>query len=344
MEKQTSLVYRNEHSYCGPISMVRRLSDGDLVVAFREAKRREVTIHADPTTRTSLIRSTDNGETWHSLVSPDPAGANGVALAEMSDGSLLVSNFRWIFVPLADGRRLRAMGGYRTVDSLGLAAACESIYVTRSTTFGFTWECPHRVDMPGLGFATTAGRIVELEDTTLIMPINGDHGTYVSASSDGGLTWTQRGMVARTGGSRGLQEMRVISTGDAGLLAMMRTPSGNFVSAFSGDGGHTWGEAKKTPIWCGGSSPGDLLLLSDRRVLCTYGHRRPPFGVRACLSSDGGVTWDTDSEIILREDGSDRDMGYPSSEQLEDGSILTVYYWHDEDQTRYLASTKWTLA
>jgi hypothetical protein len=84
-------------------------------------------------------------------------------------------------------------------------------------------------------------------------------------------------------------------------------------------------------------------MLQDGRVLATYGHRRPPFGVRACLSEDEGETWDVANEKVIRDDGLDRDMGYPSSEQLDDGSILTVYYWHEEDQIRHLVSSRWTL-
>ena len=87
----------------------------------------------------------------------------------------------------------------------------------------------------------------------------------------------------------------------------------------------------------------DLLLLDDGRVLATYGHRREPFGVRACLSEDGGRTWDVDNEVVLRDDGLDRDMGYPSSVQLPSGSIFTTYYWHHEDQIRHIRSLKWSV-
>ena len=321
--------------------MVRRLRGGELVVAFREARRREQGMHADPTTRTSLLRSNDRGSSWHSLVTPDSSGGNGVALAQLTDETLVVANFHWVFAPASGGEALQHMGGYRTIDSLGLVAACEGVYLTRSRTQGFTWECPRRLDVGDAGFATCAGRVEELQDGTLILPINTPAGTSVFASADRGETWHQRSVVARAPRPKSLQEMRVISTAEA-LLALMRTPEGDFVAAISPDSGHTWGEAFETGVWCGGSSPGDLLLLDDGRVLLTYGHRRPPYGVRACLSEDGGRTWNTGSEIVLRDDGPDRDMGYPSSEQLEDGSILTVYYWHD-DAVRHLVSTRWEL-
>ena len=64
------IVYRNETSFCGPINMVILLTNGDLVVVFREALWRGYSMHGDPTTRTSMVRSTDGGETWHSQVTP----------------------------------------------------------------------------------------------------------------------------------------------------------------------------------------------------------------------------------------------------------------------------------
>ena len=56
-----------------------------------------------------------------------------------------------------------------------------------------------------------------------------------------------------------------------------------------------------------------MLRLKDGRVCLTYGYRRPPYGMRACLSADGGRTWG--KQIVLRDDGGGRDVGYPRSVQ-----------------------------
>ena len=56
----------------------------------------------------------------------------------------------------------------------------------------------------------------------------------------------------------------------------------------------------------------------------TYGYRLAPFGQRVAFSHDDGVTWDHD--WIVRDDGPDSDLGYPSSVELDDGSLLTVCY------------------
>ena len=44
-------------------------------------------------------------------------------------------------------------------------------------------------------------------------------------------------------------------------------------------------------------------MLSSDEVLCSYGHRRKPYGIRACFSRDGCETWDLSNEVILRSDG-----------------------------------------
>ena len=65
------------------------------------------------------------------------------------------------------------------------------------------------------------------------------------------------------------------------------------------------------------------MTRSSGCVVCVYGDRHEPYGQRAPVSRDG-LRWG--EEIILRDDGANRDLGYPSSVELEDGSILTVYY------------------
>jgi hypothetical protein len=91
---------------------------------------------------------------------------------------------------------------------------------------------------------------------------------------------------------------------------------------YSDDQGHTWAKPYKTPLW---GFPPHLLQLSDGRILCSYGYRRPPFGQRACLSEDG-ITWKLENEVILRDDAPNKDLGYPASVELEPGVVLTVYY------------------
>ena len=70
--------------------------------------------------------------------------------------------------------------------------------------------------------------------------------------------------------------------------------------------------------------PSFLLHLRDGRLLMTYGHRRPPFGNQARLSGDRGRTWS--EPVVVSGDGAGGDLGYPSTVELADGSLLTVWY------------------
>ena len=84
-----------------------------------------------------------------------------------------------------------------------------------------------------------------------------------------------------------------------------------------------------------------MIRLADGRICLTYGVRAAPYRMCAKLSSDGGKTWS--KEIVLRDDGGGRDIGYPRSVQQSDGKIVTVYYFWDKKTgpERYIAATIW---
>ena len=71
-----------------------------------------------------------------------------------------------------------------------------------------------------------------------------------------------------------------------------------------------------------GGNPPTLTRLQDGRICMTYGYRAQPFGIRARLSADEGLTWD--QEVILRDDGGSHDLGYPRTIQRPDGTLVTV--------------------
>ena len=72
----------------------------------------------------------------------------------------------------------------------------------------------------------------------------------------------------------------------------------------------------------------------------TYGHRAPPYEIRARLSEDGGKNWGSD--IVLRNKGGAWDIGYSRSVERRDGRVLTVYYWaRKPQQERTIEATIW---
>ncbi|MHC4874349.1 MAG: sialidase family protein [Planctomycetota bacterium] len=93
-------------------------------------------------------------------------------------------------------------------------------------------------------------------------------------------------------------------------------------------------------------APASLLQLPDKRLVCVYGCRIKPWGIRARVSNDRGLTWS--EEIVLRDDGGSQDLGYPRIIQRPDGKLLTVYYFNSKDDpiqqnggVRHIAATIW---
>ena len=230
-----------------------------------------------------------------------------------------------------------------------MAVVSDGVYLSRSTNDGYNWDSPRPVPSPGIVGSFSHGPVIELDDGSWLIPQEGigpggkEPKVWVSRSTDAGETWEFHGTVADSRDRIGFWELRLLQLPSGRILATMRTQEANFYQAHSDDQGKTWSPYRDTGLWCHGSSPLDMLLLEDGRVLCTYGQRREPYGIYACLLTDEGERWHYDDQVTLREGAPDDDFGYPNSELMDDGSILTVYYWHEEGQTRHLASITWVL-
>ncbi|MEJ7607759.1 MAG: sialidase family protein [Bryobacteraceae bacterium] len=110
----------------------------------------------------------------------------------------------------------------------------------------------------------------------------------------------------------------------------------------SDDNGSTWKLVSEvTPEASSKSSnPPSMIRLKDGRLCVTYGHRLPPYGIKARISSDEGKTWA--EELWLRTGAGNHDLGYPRTVQRPDGKIVTIYYYNDNaDGERYIAATIW---
>ena len=95
----------------------------------------------------------------------------------------------------------------------------------------------------------------------------------------------------------------------------------------SDDGGRTWAFLSRVNDW---GAPGDIVEMHDGRIVCVYGYRLAPPGIRSRVSEDGGRSWG--SEIILRDDGGSWDLGYPRVIELDArAAASTVYYMNRTD-------------
>ena len=312
---------------------VARLQNGDLAVVYREG-----TIHgAEPIGKVSLSRSTDGGRTWLprvTAVDRPNRDDRDPPIFQMSDGTVLLLS---------------------------------PDYLCTSNDFGKTWSEP----MPTPVFGPKGA--VEDEDGNIVYgglkrliqdrftEIDGRparlEGNSVYRSKDKGRSWDLVSLATYTLYMPGrlnyvwYDEPFMCVVPNKFWVFAIRVDLDGFVRVVrSPDRGKTWGRVIKTPVW---GYPQHLLPLRDGRLLMTYGYRRPPWGIRACLSSDCGKTWDLANEVIIRmdagtPDGQPRkvgnaDLGYPVSVQLDDGSIFTAYYFNTAGTNCFIAGTFWEL-
>ena len=144
-----------------------------------------------------------------------------------------------------------------------------------------------------------------------------------------------------------LCEPHAVLLDDGTILAHMRAQGddGTVFSVYqsrSADNGKTWTTPERILPRKGGSPP-HILQHSSGMLICTYGYREYPYGVKAMFSSDQGASWDFGYDIYVN--GVSGDLGYPSSVELEDGSILTVFYAHrSEAEPAVILQQKWRFA
>lgn len=107
----------------------------------------------------------------------------------------------------------------------------------------------------------------------------------------------------------------------------------------SSDGGKTWSEPQLLDLH---GAPPHMLEHSSGAVILAYSRRKEPMGEYVRISKDNGVTWSKDFRISSAP--PDWDHGYPTSVELENGDILTVYYQKCEgDDFASVHSIRWTL-
>lgn len=198
-------------------------------------------------------------------------------------------------------------------------------WVLRSTDGGRSWSrrirCP--VNSPHGPTQLRDGRLLYAGKELWQEP----HRVGVCESSDDGQTWRWLATIpTRTGDDHvDYHELHAAEAADGQLIVQIRnhnaTHARETLQCESTDGGQSWSAPHSIGVW---GLPSHLLRLSDGRLLMTYGHRRVPFGNQARLSTDGGGTWS--EPLTISADGAGGDLGYPSTVELSNDRLLTVWY------------------
>ncbi len=287
------------------------LKNGDLAVVLRGGAP-----HVGIRGRLDLVTSKDSGRTWLAprTIVDTPGDDRNPAFGQLSDGALVLA---YVVVTV----------GY---DQTGLRekdAITDGVYVIRSSDGGATWTSPYKINIVGSRGFSPFGKIIQLADGTALMTIYIDKPeaseSYVYRSRDNGKTWGDPSRIAVR-----YNETALASLPDGRLMAALRSDKGGHLAvAYSHDKGRSWSEPHQ--LTEDQEHPGDLIVLMDGSVVFTYGERNRPYGVRALVSHDGGKSWDKNHLVILADDAPNWDTGYPSSVELKDGRIFTVYYQID---------------
>jgi hypothetical protein len=328
-------VYEAPGEYCAWPD-VARAGNGDLIVLFCRSEE-----HLGPDGTILLSRSTDNGTTWERPVTvfDTPIDDRESGMTVFADGRIL-GHFRSTLHTPSGYAALPPLSYEKSVidrwtrlvespDYTG-AAGMQGGWISISSDAGRTWSAPvHGPDAIHGGIQLKDGSFLAASYRSELDSI----GVYTAPTPE--ARWG-RSTVIRSPqpGSLRFGEPHVLQLPSGRIIMMIRAtarpyndmdPRCVLWESYSDDNGNTWGEPFATPLW---GFPPHLLLLSDGRVVCSYGYRRPPFGQRVCISEDG-VTWKREDEVILRDDAPNGDLGYPASVELEPGLVLTVYYQPD---------------
>ena len=344
------VIYKKKGVYACFPSLLKLEGDA-LITNFNTKIRRS---HIDPTGGSKKMVSYDGGLTWsetqNKFINPKYRTSEGILVRAGAKG--------WRYVSSSQKESLTKEGRYiRNVRKGVIAYLSPNYYRSISTDNGTAWkteiiktpeyilglmgfnESSYLVTSKGVRLVGVYGKKEgrEIDETSFIRSV------FFLRSTDQGKTWQFISLLSSISKEIGFGETSLIETANRKILAMMRSqPEGYLWQSFSNDEGLTWSEPEKTSMY---GHPANLLNLSDGKILCTYGYRMPPMGIRACLSIDNGKTWQIENEYILRADGqgSPGNLGYPISVLLSDDSIFTIYYITLEDGITYIAGTKWQI-
>lgn len=364
MSVDSITIISKDDSYHGWPTVIR-CAKGELLTVSSSGREE----HVCPFGKVRLQRSTDDGATWSApeVLVDGPLDDRDAGLLETSRGTLIVSWFTSLAWMNTLNKQETGAIDWIPPDQLARWRAerdriadvnirdIHGEFIIRSTDGGKTWSDPIRT-----GVSSPHGP-TELDDGTLLFLGKATapyetwddgatfSGTPITAarSSDDGLTWEAIGTVPCAEGHEDAQyhEPHAVQASDGRIIVHIRNhndrPSADTWQAESTDGGKTWSTPKPTPFGAV-AHPAHLLRLRDDRLLSTQGRREEPTGNRANISDDNGQTWS--DPFVISDDSIAYDLGYPSTAELGDGSLLTVWYEKMTADTKaVLRQAHWTI-
>ena len=357
---ETKTITPAEEPYAGWSTVARR-ANGELWVTWSGGRDG----HVCPMGQVRAMTSRDDGATWTypRVLLDSPTDDRDSGVLETAKGTLLVTTFTSLayedhlaksvmYMPVAGKSsamrpmppeviaRWQATQKRLTADE---RQAELGEWVLRSTDGGlnFSARIATIVNSPHGPLQLKDGRILYIGKE--LWTKNQRIGAV--ESKDDGLSWNWLSEIPGRPGDdveRDYHELHAVESDDGRIVAQIRhqgkVDKNWTLQTESTDGGKNWTIPRAITF----GIPSQLLKLRDGRLLMTYGHRRLPFGNQARLSTDHGRTWS--EPMIVSGDGTVSDLGYPSTVELADGTLLTVWYENMKGLDRaVLRQAKWQL-
>ena len=369
-------IFKSNNCYSS-FPSIARINSKHLMITFRVAGEKSVnaalnnlTTHHSLDSKIATIESFDNGLTWSDetlkfIFNEKDVSVNDPAITVLKNGDIYIrfTKIRTLTTGNVKNKQENIIS-FREEHSQ-LSSALGNYFIV-SKDIGKSWSDPVFMDLGEQKFSFSREPIIELADGSMIFsfyrgaPERTDE-SFIAHSFDSGYTWQKpyklfsdpSGSYSEYSGIN-FNETAVLALGKGSIIAIARGDEnftdenngfmqvggfGYLYLSYSNNGGISWYPHKKTNMW---GQPAHLIHLNDGRILCTYGYRKKPYGVRASISNDHGKTWQ--DEVVIRNDGKGWDLGYTSSVQLNDKEILTVYYFFDEDKIRHISGTIWKVS
>tara|TARA_B100000953_G_scaffold134148_1_gene110992 strand:- start:1089 stop:2252 length:1164 start_codon:yes stop_codon:yes gene_type:complete len=310
--------------------------------------------HVCPFGQVELMRSDDDGKTWtFPRVLLDLAiDDRDAGILETARGTLLATTFSSLAYEYQfnngninkwdAARQARWRGAHNRISTAERKAQLGT-WMLRSTDGGVTWSTPYDsiVNSPHGPIQLADGRQLYAGKDLW----KSGQWIGVCESTDDGRSWKKLAQIpTRAGDDPGeYHELHAVEATNGTIVVQIRNNNpanrSETLQTESPDGGKTWSVPHPIGVW---GLPSHLVRLRDGRLLMSYGYRRKPFGNQARISTDHGKTWG--EPVTISGDGANGDLGYPSTVELQDGTLLTAWYEQMSSRPRaVLRLAKWSL-
>ena len=316
--EQKIISYQKDHFLGWPTVAID--SKETLFIGYSGDRKR----HVDPFGKNYLIKSHDLGKTWQEprLVYDSSLDDRDAGLLILPDDTLLYSTFN---------------SNYFKTHLNGLV----KIY---GKSILKEWKEALKIEEPEISTLLISKNGGEAFETPIDIPISSPHGPILGVDgmyyignhrknaeiqlyrSKTGRDWQLKSRCFKSNLIQNyhLCEPHLIQLDPSTFLALFRCNQRKkrlrtLFESWSYDGGETWSYPKNLNLR---GYPPHLLRLKSGKILLSYADRCWPYSIKLAIS-ETGKNWVQLGRIYL---GFHQDLGYPSTVELPDQSLFTVFY------------------